>query len=81
MAEHKDITVKAQPREGRGKNDARRVRRSGMVPVVVYGGEGESVAAVAPLKELAAASCWRTCGSARRAGLSGAGTARDRNPL
>jgi large subunit ribosomal protein L25 len=54
MAEHKEITVRAQVREGRGKNDARRVRRAGMVPVNVYGGEGEAVAALAPLSELAA---------------------------
>ncbi|HKO61062.1 MAG TPA: 50S ribosomal protein L25 [Pyrinomonadaceae bacterium] len=54
MAEHKDITVRAQVREGRGKNDARRVRRAGMVPVNVYGGEGDAVSAVAPLSELAA---------------------------
>ena len=54
MAEHKEITVRAQVREGRGKNDARRVRRAGMVPVNVYGGEGDTVAAVAPLSELAA---------------------------
>jgi ribosomal protein L25 (general stress protein Ctc) len=44
MAEHKEITVKAQLRQGRGKNDARRTRRAGLVPVVVYGGEGDSVA-------------------------------------
>jgi large subunit ribosomal protein L25 len=54
MAEHKDITVKATVREGRGKNDARRVRAAGMVPVNVYGGKGDAVAAVAPLSELAA---------------------------
>ena len=54
MAEHKEITVRAQVREGRGKNDARRVRRAGMVPVNVYGGEGDAVSAVAPLSELAA---------------------------
>lgn len=54
MAEHKDITVRAQVREGRGKNDARRARRDGMVPVNVYGGGGEAVAALAPLRELAA---------------------------
>jgi large subunit ribosomal protein L25 len=54
MAEHKEITVRAQMREGRGKNDARRARRVGMVPVTVYGGAGETVAALAPLKELAA---------------------------
>ena len=34
MAEHKEITVNAKPREGRGKNDARRARVAGMVPVV-----------------------------------------------
>jgi large subunit ribosomal protein L25 len=54
MAEKKEITVKAKQREGRGKNDARRTRRAGFVPVVVYGGEGETVAAAAPLSELAA---------------------------
>ena len=54
MAEHKDITVRAQSREGRGKNDARRARAAGLVPVVVYGGEGGSVAALAPLRDLAA---------------------------
>ena len=55
MAEQKEeITVQATLREGRGKNDARRARRDGMVPVSVYGGEGGSVAALAPLRELAA---------------------------
>ena len=54
MAEHKEITVRAKTREARGKNDARRARRVGMVPVTVYGGEGDTVAALAPLNELAA---------------------------
>ena len=54
MAEQKDITVRAKTREGRGKNDARRARRDGMVPLSVYGGEGGSVAALAPLRDLAA---------------------------
>ncbi len=54
MAEHEEITIKAKVREGRGKNDARRVRREGLVPITVYGGGGETVAAAAPLKELAA---------------------------
>jgi len=54
MAEQKDITVSAKTREGRGKNDARRARRAGMVPISVYGGEGGSVAALAPLRDLAA---------------------------
>ena len=54
MADHKDITVKAKIRDGRGKNDARRTRRAGLVPVTVYGGGAETVAAAAPLNELAA---------------------------
>ena len=54
MAEKKEIIVKALQREGRGKNDARRARRAGQVPVTIYGGEGEAVAALAPLSELAA---------------------------
>ena len=52
--ERKEITVRAKAREGRGKNDARRARRDGLVPVVVYGGVGESVSALAPLRDLAA---------------------------
>ena len=54
MAEQKDITVRATAREGRGKNDSRRARVAGLVPVTVYGGEGGTVAALAPLRELAA---------------------------
>ena len=48
------ITVKAQKREGRGKNDARRLRVAGKVPVTIYGGGEEAVAAAANLSELAA---------------------------
>ena len=54
MAEKKEFKVQAKLREGRGKNDARRARRDGMVPITVYGGGAETVAAVAPLSELAA---------------------------
>jgi large subunit ribosomal protein L25 len=54
MAEKKEFRVVARPRVGRGKNDARRVRRAGMVPITVYGGGAETVAAVAPLSDLAA---------------------------
>jgi len=38
MAEKKDFKIVAKRREGRGKNDARRTRREGMVPITVYGG-------------------------------------------
>ncbi len=54
MAEKKEIILRATRREGRGKNDARRARRQGQVPVTIYGGAGEAVAALAPLSELAA---------------------------
>ena len=54
MAERESITVRAELRAGRGKNDARRLRARGMVPLTVYGGEGEPIAAAAPLAELAA---------------------------
>jgi large subunit ribosomal protein L25 len=54
MAEKKEIIVRALAREGRGKNDSRRARRAGQVPVTIYGGTGETVAALAPLSELAA---------------------------
>jgi large subunit ribosomal protein L25 len=48
------IVVKAEKRDGRGKNVNRRLRAEGKVPVVVYGGGTESFAAVADLKDLAA---------------------------
>ncbi len=54
MAEKKEIIVRATRREGRGKNDARRARRNGQVPVVIYGGTGEAVAALTQLSDLAA---------------------------
>ena len=54
MAERQEITVRAELRAGRGKNDARRLRARGMVPLTVYGGEGAPIAAAAPLAELAA---------------------------
>jgi large subunit ribosomal protein L25 len=54
MAEKKDIVVRAVRREGRGKNDARRARVNGQVPVTMYGGVGEPVSALAQLSDLAA---------------------------
>jgi large subunit ribosomal protein L25 len=48
------FVVKAEKREGRGKNDSRRLRVAGKVPVSVYGGGEENTAAAASLKELAA---------------------------
>ncbi len=48
------LVVKAVKRNSRGSNDARRLRHEGKIPVVVYGGGGESVSAIAELRELAA---------------------------
>jgi large subunit ribosomal protein L25 len=48
------VIIKASRRDSRGKNENRRLRASGKVPVVVYGGGSESLAATAELKELAA---------------------------
>src|SRR5688572_22828628 len=52
MAEKK--VVKAEKREGRGKNINRRLRSEGKVPAVVHGGGGACVAVSAELKALAA---------------------------
>jgi large subunit ribosomal protein L25 len=54
MAEKKEFRVQAKQRDGRGKNDARRARREGMVPITLYGGGAETIAAVAPARDLAA---------------------------
>lgn len=48
------VVVKAEKRDERGKNVNRRLRVEGKIPVVVYGGGGESVAVTAELKDLAA---------------------------
>src|SRR6187455_685475 len=48
------FVIKAEKKEVGGKNVNRRLRGEGKVPVVVYGGGTESVAAIAELKDLAA---------------------------
>jgi large subunit ribosomal protein L25 len=40
----KEITVSAEPRESRGKNEARRLRVKGLAPAVLYGSGGPAVA-------------------------------------
>ena len=40
----KDITITAEPRETRGKNEARRLRVKGFSPAVVYGGGIDPIA-------------------------------------
>ncbi len=48
------VVVKAEKREGRGKNDSRRLRAAGKLPISIYGAGVEAVAAVVELKDLAA---------------------------
>jgi len=40
----KDVTISAEPRDTRGKNEARRLRARGMAPAVVYGVKDHAVA-------------------------------------
>jgi len=48
----KDITITAEPRSTRGKNEARRLRVAGSMPSVVYGAGGDSVAVAVSPKEI-----------------------------
>jgi large subunit ribosomal protein L25 len=48
------IIVETSPRETRGKNAARRVRLTGQVPAVIYGGKGGSQALEVNAKQLSA---------------------------
>jgi large subunit ribosomal protein L25 len=48
----KDITVTAEVRTSRGKNEARRTRRQGQIPAVVYGAFGEPVSVALNPREI-----------------------------
>lgn len=48
----KDITIAAEPRSSRGKNEARRLRVSGFAPAVLYGSQGDAVAVAVNPKEV-----------------------------
>ena len=48
----RDITVTAQRRDTRGKNEARRLRRDGMSPAVVYGSGTDPVAVAVDPREV-----------------------------
>ena len=47
-----EIVVNAKGREDRGKNAARRLRREGLIPGVVYGGKGDNIAVAVDPKAL-----------------------------
>ena len=47
----RDITITAEPRETRGKNEARRLRARGLAPAIVYGAGKDPVAvAIRPIE-------------------------------
>jgi large subunit ribosomal protein L25 len=46
------FTVEANLREDRGKNAARRIRRTGLIPATLYGGKGDSVAVTVNAKQV-----------------------------
>lgn len=48
------VVVKAQARSGRGKNDSKRLRRDGRIPVSVYGGGKDNASVSVELRDLAA---------------------------
>jgi large subunit ribosomal protein L25 len=48
------IVVEAAPRTTRGKNEARRLRLTGRVPAVLYGGKGEAVTLAVNAKQVGA---------------------------
>ena len=50
--------VEAKPRQGGGKNDARRLRKSGLIPAVVYGA-GQDRSPLPSIPSRCGASCTR----------------------
>ena len=46
------VTIEATPRSDRGKNAARRLRVSGQIPAVLYGGKDESIALTVNAKQV-----------------------------
>jgi large subunit ribosomal protein L25 len=47
-----EISISAKARDERGKNAARRIRRQGLIPAVVYGGKGETMTVAVDPKSL-----------------------------
>src|SRR5437879_1716245 len=48
------IVVEGAPRSSRGKNEARRLRQTGKVPEVLYGGKGQSITLAVNSKQVSA---------------------------
>ena len=54
MAQQTQVIVEAVPRATRGKNEARRLRQTGKVPAVLYGGKGEALTLAVNAKQVGA---------------------------
>src|SRR6266851_5332583 len=54
MAQQTQIIVEATPRAERGKNEARRLRQTGRVPAVLYGGKGDAITLAVNAKQVGA---------------------------
>jgi len=54
------IVVEAAPRPSRGKNEARRLRQTGKVPAVLYGGKEQAVTLAVNAKQVSAILRWET---------------------
>jgi large subunit ribosomal protein L25 len=54
MAQNQKVVVEAAPRAERGKNEARRLRATGRVPAVLYGGKGQAVTLSVNAKQVSA---------------------------
>jgi large subunit ribosomal protein L25 len=53
-AKAEKIVVEGAPRATRGKNEARRLRQTGKVPAVLYGGKGQAITLAVNAKQVAA---------------------------
>jgi large subunit ribosomal protein L25 len=54
MAQNQQIVVESAPRSDRGKNEARRLRQTGKVPAVLYGGKDDAITLAVNAKQLGA---------------------------
>jgi large subunit ribosomal protein L25 len=54
MAQQTQIVIEAAPRATRGKNEARRLRVTGKVPAVLYGGKGSAITLSVNAKQVGA---------------------------
>src|SRR5260370_1650227 len=54
MADKDKIVVEGLPRSVRGKNEARRLRQTGKLPAVLYGGKGQAITLAVNAKQVGA---------------------------